>query len=282
MTTIEIDKVVRIALKEDLGSGDVTTASLIAPSIKTAAVIVMREPAVVCGVDFIKRTFLQLDNTLKITFAVKDGDIVEAGTAIASVCGNARGVLSGERVALNFLGRLSGIATVTRYFVDAVRGTRAVIMDTRKTAAGLRLLDRYAVGVGGGVNHRFDLGEMVLVKDNHRMLCGGHGSLANVVKVLRAKTAKLIEFEVDTLPELEDVLGNPPDIILLDNMPVEKLRKAVKMVGRLPVKLRPLLEASGGITINNVREVALTGVDRISIGALTHSVRCVDVSLDLS
>ncbi len=277
----QINKIVRLALKEDLGAGDVTTLALVPAGLAVEAVIVFREPAVVCGLEFVKRTFLSLDRSAVISFSVGDGKRVEAGSEVARIRGKARAVLSGERVALNFLGRLSGIATQTRFFVDAVHGTKALILDTRKTTAGLRRLDRYAVRLGGGANHRFDLGEMVLVKDNHRMLYGGCGTLASMVRELRAKTDKPIEVEVDTLEELADILREPPEMILLDNMSVKDLRRAVGMVLLLRGKKRPLLEASGGINTGNVRSVALTGIDRISIGALTHSTRSVDVSLEM-
>ncbi len=277
----KIDKIVRLALKEDCGAGDITTSLLVPAGLEVEASILVREPSVVCGLEFLKRTFLILDRTAEVSFLVAEGAKVKPGKVIAHIRGKARAILSGERVALNFLGRLSGIATLTRSFVDAVRGTKAVVLDTRKTTAGLRELDRYAVRVGGGVNHRFDLGEMVLVKDNHRILCGAYGSLAAMMMKLRTKTFKPIEVEVDTIDELEDVLHEPPEMVLLDNMPAEKLRKAVRLVACLSRGRRPLLEASGGINIHNVRAVAKTGVDRISIGALTHSARCVDVSLDL-
>lgn len=276
-----IAKFVRLALKEDLGAGDITTTALVPAGLVVEASIVMREPAIVCGLDFIKATFRQLDRKAVVSFTHADGARVKAGDEVARVRGKARAILSGERVALNFLGRLSGISTLTRLFADEVRGTKAVILDTRKTTAGMRGLDRYAVRMGGGINHRFDLGEMVLVKDNHRLLCGGCGELAGMVRDLREKTTRPIEVEVDTLMELEDVLREPPEMVLLDNMTVEQLRKAIKLVAAVPLRARPLLEASGGVNIRNVRSVALTGVDRISIGALTHSARCMDVSLEL-
>lgn len=277
----KIDKIVRLALKEDLGTGDITTSSLVPAGLRVEASILMRETSVVCGLDFVKRTFLALDRQADIVLLVPEGKKVKPGQVVARLKGKARAILSGERVALNFLGRLSGVATLTRTFVDAVRGTKAVILDTRKTTAGMRGLERYAVRLGGGANHRFDLGEMVLVKDNHRMLCGRFGSLAGMVRELRVKTDKPIEVEVDTLDELADVLREPPEMVLLDNMTPVNLRKAVMMVASLPKKQRPLLEASGGINVNNIAAIARTGVDRISIGALTHSARSVDVSLDM-
>ena len=241
-----------------------------------------RQRAVVCGLEIVQRIFCLLDKSVRVSCVVGDGVRVKPGQVLLRISGRARGILTGERVALNFLGRLSGIATVTRSFTDAVRGTKAVILDTRKTTPGLRHLERYAVRVGGGQNHRFDLGEMVLVKDNHRALsASADGGLAGMVRGLHHKTKKPVEVEVDTLKELEDVLRDPPGFVLLDNMSAVDLRKAVKMTALLPRARRPLLEASGGINLENVRAVAQTGVDRISIGALTHSAPCVDVSLEL-
>ncbi len=276
-----VQRVVQQALKEDQGAGDITTRLLVPEALQVKAVIVARESMVVCGLECVRQALVSLDRNMHLHFAVDEGAVVKAGTVLIQMKGNARAILTAERVALNFLGKLSGVASVTRSFVEAVRGTKAVILDTRKTTPGMRVLERHAVRTGGGANHRFDLSQMVLVKDNHRFLSAGQGSLAGIVSRLRRKTKKTIEVEVDTLAELAEVLIDPPEMILLDNMPAEILRKAVKMAGRLSQDQRPLLEASGGISIKNVRAVAMTGVDRISIGALTHSARCRDVSLEI-
>ncbi|MBF0594706.1 MAG: carboxylating nicotinate-nucleotide diphosphorylase [Candidatus Omnitrophica bacterium] len=276
-----IHRIVRLALKEDTGSGDITTNNLVPADLRVEAVIVAREPLVICGLDLAEKALLSLDKDMCIVRALQEGAVVKAGAEIVVIRGKARAVLTAERIVLNLLGRLSGIATFTRAFTDAVRGTKAVILDTRKTTPGLRTLERYAVRTGCGKNHRFDLSEMVLVKDNHRVLSGMHGSLADMVGHLRRRTKKPIEVEVDTLEELADVLDNPPEMILLDNMSISQLRSAVKRVASMPAGRRPLLEASGGINLKNVCAVAKTGVDRISIGALTHSARCMDVSMEV-
>jgi nicotinate-nucleotide pyrophosphorylase (carboxylating) len=275
------DVIVRRALKEDKGSGDITTRILVPSSVKVEAVIVAREPAIISGLAIVSKTFILQDRRIQVSFCVTEGSCVKPGQVLLRLNGRAQGILTAERVALNFLGRMSGVATLTRAYVDAVRGTGVVILDTRKTTPGLRYLDRCAVRAGGGKNHRFDLGAMVLIKDNHRMLSGHYGSLAGMIRKARAETRKPLEVEVDTLAELADVLNERPDMILLDNMPPVLLRKAVEMVSSHSWSRRPVLEASGGISLKNVRKIALSGVDRISIGALTHSARCTDVSLEI-
>jgi nicotinate-nucleotide pyrophosphorylase (carboxylating) len=278
---LNIDALIKNALKEDIGAGDITTRLLVPADRRVEAQIIVREPAVICGLDLVRRTFLAADRELRVDVLVDDSARVKAGQAVVCLRGRARGILTAERLALNWLGRLSGVSTLTRLFVDAVRGTRAVILDTRKTTPGFRSLERYAVCMGGAQNHRFDLGSMVLVKDNHRALSAGHCSLADMVKKLRGQTRRLIEVEVDTLAELDDVLREPPDMVLLDNMTPAELRKAVKRAALLPKARRPLLEASGGITLGNVAAAARAGVDRVSVGALTHSARCIDVSMEI-
>ena len=275
-----VKRIVREALREDIGAGDVTTAVVIPANARASADIIVREEAVICGVDVVREVFHAVDNKQVFRALCADGDLMSPGARIAHVSGPARGMLTAERVALNFLGRLSGIATLTRSFSDAVQGTGAVILDTRKTTPCLRALERAAVRAGGGMNHRFDLGSMVLVKDNHRVLAGMRMSLADMVRLIRRKTGKHVQVEVDTLEELADLLKCPPDMILLDNMSPAVMRQAVAMVRSLPQDKRPLLEASGGIGIKNIRAVALSGVDRISIGALTHSARSIDVSFE--
>lgn len=275
-----IASVVRTALTEDIGSGDITTDLLIKPVTQVQALILARQAGVVCGVPLLREVFRQIDPKVVVKPLRMDGEVFKSGAVIAIVSGKARSVLTGERVALNFLGRLSGIASLTRSFVDQVKGTRAVILDTRKTTPGLRPLERYAVAAGGGQNHRFNLADMVLVKDNHRFLDSAAGTLADMVRRLRAKTRLAIEVEVDTLEELQEVLPAKPDVILLDNMDAFMLQKAVRLTRKFGSP-RPLLEASGGINLINVRRAAKAGVDRISIGALTHSAPCVDFSLDI-
>ncbi len=273
---------VKVALKEDIGTGDITTNILIPLGHQSRAVILSKEPAVVCGMVFVKEVFRQLDLKLRVVLNKKDGDHVHAGEVLVSLHGRTRTILTGERVALNYLSYLSGIATRTSVFCDAVKPYPVSIMDTRKTTPGWRLIERYAVTCGGGVNHRFGLGHMVLIKDNHRAVCARGVSLADVVRQLHRKTDKKVEIEVDSLAELEDVLDAVPEMVLLDNMSLADLKKAVRLTrNRFPGKQRPLLEASGGINIKNVRQVAKTGVDRISVGALTHSRKAIDMSLEV-
>lgn len=275
-----ISALVRTALREDVGSGDITSRLVIPSAAAVEARIVSRSAAVVCGLEVAREVFRQVDSSIRVQVRVKEGDKVGAGTALVVLRGPARSVLTAERAALNFLSYLSGVASRTRQFCDAVRGYKAVILDTRKTTPGLRLPERYAVRCGGGQNHRDGLYDMVLIKDNHRFLSRKDETLDRTVLRVRARTQKKIEVEVDGLAELREVLPGQPDIVLLDNMSLRDMRKAVAMVGRLPAGARPLLEASGGITFKNVRNVAATGVDRISVGALTHSREAVDMSME--
>ena len=268
---------VQLALEEDLGEGDWTTQWTIPEAHRSRAVIVAKEPLVVAGTDCVRDVFRAVDPDLAVDIVVPDGARVEAGTILAGVRGRTRGLLVGERTALNFLGRLSGIATFTRRFVDAVAGTGVRILDTRKTTPGWRLLEKAAVRAGGGVNHRVGLHDMVLVKDNHADACGGAARAAKAA--MEANDQGLaVEVEVRTLEELEEVLPLRPDRLLLDNMTPETLRACVARVRRLGPE-RPETEASGNVSLANVRAVAETGVDLISIGALTHSAPCADVSL---
>jgi nicotinate-nucleotide pyrophosphorylase (carboxylating) len=270
-----IADVVSRALQEDLGlAGDITSAATIPADQVSEALIVAREPGVITGLCVARAVFRALDARTDFTEKVSDGDRVEAGTELARITGTTRALLSAERVALNFLGRLSGIATLTAHYVDAVAGTQARITCTRKTTPGLRALEKYAVRAGGGVNHRFGLFDGVLIKDNHVAAAGGIGPA-----VARARAAAghmmRIEVEVDTLAQLDEALALGVDAILLDNMSGEELREAVTRTGG-----RALLEASGGVSLQTVRAIAATGVDLISAGALTHSARCLDVALD--
>ncbi|MDP2954790.1 MAG: carboxylating nicotinate-nucleotide diphosphorylase [Longimicrobiales bacterium] len=271
---------IQLALEEDLGEGDWTTQWTVPEAHRSRAVILAKEPLVVAGTDCVRDTFRAVDSDLHVEIPCQDGSRVDAGTILVEVRGRTRSLLTGERTALNFLGQLSGIATLTRRFVDAVAGTGARIIDTRKTTPGLRLLEKAAVRSGGGSNHRVGLYDMVLVKDNHADACGGVARAARAAMDANDR-GLAVEVEVRTLEELEAVLPLSPDRILLDNMALETLRAAVARVRRLGVE-RPETEASGNVTLANVRAVAETGVDFISVGALTHSAPCADVSMRVS
>ena len=261
---------VRRALDEDLP--DITSEAIFAPTDKGMAQFVVKGSGILAGLTFAELTFATLDSSSVFEPRVKDGAAVEPGTVVAEVRATVIALLSGERTALNFMQRASGIATATRRYVDAVAGTSAAIHDTRKTVPGLRHLDKYAVAAGGGANHRHGLHDMFLVKNNH---IDRAGSITAAVERIRAtKKSQKIMVEVRNIAELEQALALKPDFILLDNMVPAEMRAAVQRVGgRVP------LEASGGITLDNVRRVAETGVDRISIGALTHSVAALDISM---
>ncbi|MEX0850773.1 MAG: carboxylating nicotinate-nucleotide diphosphorylase [Gaiellaceae bacterium] len=269
-----LERVVQAALAEDVGEGDVTTEATVDADAIGSAQLLVKEPGVVCGLAAAEAVFRALDPDLRFEAMVEEGTVVEHSAAVARVDGPERAILTGERTALNFLGRLSGIATLTRRYVDAVAGTGVAIIDTRKTTPGLRLLEKHAVACGGGQNHRFGLDDGVLVKDNHLR---ADSSVRVAVERLRAATDLPIEVECDTLAQVSEALAAAVDAILLDNMTPGELRAAVALA-----KGRARLEASGGITLENVRAVAETGVDEISIGALTHSARSLDVSLELT
>jgi nicotinate-nucleotide pyrophosphorylase (carboxylating) len=274
---VAVDTVERLAyaaLAEDVGEGDVTTDATIDADASGEAELVLREPGVVCGLDVAEAVFRALDAEVRFERLIEEGTLVGSATAVARVSGPLRAILTGERTALNFLGRLSGIATLTRRYVDAVAGTGAAILDTRKTTPGLRVLEKHAVAVGGGRNHRLGLDDGVLVKDNHLRAAG---SIREAVDRLRAATHLPVEVECDTLEQVSEALAAGADALLLDNMRVDELRQAVAVV-----RGRARLEASGGVTLDNVRAVAESGVDEISVGALTHSARSLDVSLELA
>lgn len=279
---------IKTALAEDVGSGDVTSQLLI-PADRTASLqFVAREDMVIGGSEVPALVYTQLDESIIACALVKDGDFITKGTIIAEVGGQARALLTGERVALNIMQRMSGVATLTRQYVQAIKGTKAVILDTRKTMPGMRLADKYAVRIGGGQNHRMRLDDMVLIKDNHLgMMIQDSGSriqdiVENTRKQLKARNLKPetripVVVECDTMAQVEEAIAAKPDHILLDNMSLDDLRAAVKMAaGKIP------LEASGGISLHNVRNVAETGVDFISVGAITHSARAVDIGLDIT
>jgi nicotinate-nucleotide pyrophosphorylase (carboxylating) len=267
------------ALEEDLGSGDVTTDLLVPRSATAAADLVARAPGVACGLDVARAAFLALDPDLAVELHARDGDSVSAGDRLLSVRGSARAILSAERVALNYVGRLSGIASLTRRFVDAVDGTGARIVDTRKTTPGLRRLEKYAVRCGGGHNHRFGLSDGFMLKDNHRAALAREGlALPDAVRAARSRMGHgvAVTIEVDEIGQIDEALDAGADTLLLDNMTPEELARAVRQVDG-----RARTEASGGITLDSVRAAAESGVDLISIGALTHSAPALDVALDI-
>ena len=270
-----VARAVADALAEDLGlAGDVTTSATVPPAARASAVLAARRSGVVAGLVLAEAAFRALDEEVTFTPRVADGSSVGPGAVLARVEGAARALLTAERVALNFLGRLSGVATLTRRYVDAVAGTRATIVDTRKTTPGLRAFEKYAVRCGGGRNHRSGLFDAILIKDNHIAAAGG---LAPAIERARAYAGHMIkiEVEVDTLVQLEEALRHAIDAVLLDNMRPAQLREAVGIVGG-----RVLTEASGGVDLDTVRAIAETGVDLISIGALTHSAPVLDLGLD--
>lgn len=274
LTTDALERAVLAALTEDVGAGDVTTEGTVDETAVGTAELVLREPGVVAGLRAAEIVFRALDEDVAFETLVDDGDIVESAPATAAVVsGSLRAILTGERTALNFLGRLSGVATLTRRYVDAVAGTGVAILDTRKTTPGLRALEKHAVACGGGRNHRFGLDDGVLVKDNHLRAAG---SIADAVDGLRGSTSMPLEVECDTLEQVAEALAADVDAILLDNMSLEGLWAAVALVDG-----RVRLEASGGVSLETVRAIAETGVDEISVGAVTHSARSLDVSLEL-
>jgi nicotinate-nucleotide pyrophosphorylase (carboxylating) len=272
-------RLIDLALEEDLGRGDVTTDAVVDGALAAVGQVVAREPVVVAGLEIAAEVFRRVDPALAIERLARDGELCPAGATLLRVQGAARGILRAERTALNFLQRLSGIATSTRAFVTAAAGTGARIADTRKTYPGARVLEKLAVRSGGGSNHRFDLGSGVLIKDNH---LAASGSLTEAVRRARAAAphSLRIEVEVDDLTQLEEAISAGADIVLLDNFSAAEVTEAVRRAaGATP---RPQLEVSGGVTLQRVRELAETGVDIISVGALTHSARAVDLSLDLT
>lgn len=274
-----IKPIVTRALEEDVGQGDITTESLIPLTQKGKAVILAKSRGVLAGIKIAEITFNQVDSTLFFERLIYDGMRMEPGDKIAIIKGKAASILRAERVALNFLQHLSGIATETAKYVEAVAGTEVKILDTRKTTPGLRMFEKYAVKMGGGHNHRQNLGEQVLIKDNHLEACYARGmTLKDVIRQARERTPITIpiEVEVETVREAKEAADSGADIILLDNMSVTEMKKAVKTI-----KGRSESEASGGITLQNVAKVAKTGVDYISVGALTHSVKALDISLEM-
>jgi len=267
------------ALAEDLNeAGDVTSIATVPADARCTAVIVAREPCVTAGIPLAVEVFLKCEPSLNFSGAVRDGEAVRAGAVLARIAGSARGVLAAERTALNLLQRLTGVATLTRRYADAVAGLPTLILDTRKTTPGLRAVEKYAVRCGGGANHRIGLYDRVLIKDNHRALLGREGeSLGAAVRRAHACYQSLeIEIEVESLDELKSALEGRPDWVLLDNMPLPLMRECVGLC-----RGRCRTEASGGISLETVRAVAETGVDAISVGRLTHSAVAADLSLEI-
>ncbi|HVS51772.1 MAG TPA: carboxylating nicotinate-nucleotide diphosphorylase [Opitutaceae bacterium] len=275
MLTPRTDHLIDLALDEDAGLGDVTSRAIFSARQRTRAFIEAKQELVVCGLDIAARVFARVEPALKVTLAARDGDRVKSGARVLHVAGPTAALLTAERTALNFLQRLSGIATQARRFADAVAGTGVRIVDTRKTTPGWRALEKYAVRCGGCFNHRASLGEHVLIKDNH---IAAAGSLARAVKLARAAAphGAKIEVEAKTLAEVKEALRAGAEVILLDNMPPATIRRAVALTAGAAV-----VEVSGGVTLATLRDYALPGVDVISIGALTHSAVAVDLSLTI-
>lgn len=272
---IWLDKIIGMALEEDLGVGDLTTDAIIDPGLRGRAVLETHEEILLAGIHVFSRVFKLLSREIEFEYHYEDGQLVPAGETICQLWGSMSAILMAERTALNFLQRMSGIATLTREYVLKAGSEKVRVLDTRKTAPVLRLIDKYAVTMGGGFNHRVGLFDGILIKDNH---IAAAGSIRNAVKLAKKKAPHTIkvEVEVEDLPGVEEAIEAGADAILLDNMPPDQMAEAVKIADK-----RVLLEASGGVNLQNISEIAGTGVDLISVGALTHSVRAVDISLEV-
>lgn len=270
-----LKKMVQAALDEDIGSGDVTTEATIPPDVTASAMLIAKEELILAGMEVAQTAFTLVDAALRFTAHYEDGDRVPQGGCVAGIAGRAASILRAERVALNFLQHLCGVATMTAAFVSRVVDLPVRILDTRKTIPGFRILEKYAVRMGGGSNHRMGLYDAVLIKENHIAAAGG---IEKAIRQVREKSPGItpIEVEVTTLAEVGEALGAGADVIMLDNMDYETMTTAVDRIGK-----RAAVEASGNVSLENVREVALTGVDRISVGALTHSARAMDISLKM-
>lgn len=270
-----IDKIIDSALEEDLGPGDITTEALVDLSVKGEARLIAKEEIILAGIGVFSRVFSRLDPEIVVETKYRDGEAVSNGEDIGIVKGSMRGILSGERTALNFLQRLSGIATLTRKYVERTDSSKVRVIDTRKTTPGLRILEKYAVRRGGGFNHRFGLFDGILIKDNHIAVAG---SIAKALARIKGRVPHTlrIEVEAEDIEGVEEAIGAGADAILLDNMSLKEMREAVSIAGG-----RVLLEASGGITLESIEEVSKTGIDLISVGAITHSARSVDISLEV-
>jgi len=274
MNMQKVRMIVKNALGEDLGTGDITTENVIKKYETSKAEIFFKEDGVLAGLPVAELVFKELDDEVEFSILKEEGETVKIGDKVAEISGRTQSILKGERLALNFLQRLSGIATNTRDHVKKIEGTGARVVDTRKTTPNLRILEKYAVRVGGGTNHRMGLYDAVLIKDNHIRSAGGVKEA--IEKVKTGHTVK-IEVEIESIDEIEEALEAGAHIIMLDNMEADEMREAVEIIGD-----RAIIEASGGITIENIRDVAETGVDMISVGALTHQIRSIDISLDLT
>lgn len=274
-----LDAIIKLALEEDNAAGDITTQALISQGRKARGYIIAKEPGIVGGLFLVHRIYRLLSKRVNVAVKAKEGDPIKEGQVLVTLSGEARAILAGERTVLNFLQRICGIATYTHKFVQQIRGFRTKILDTRKTVPGWRFLDKYAVKMGGGANHRLNLAESFLVKDNHKKIC----SLENIIRMMPElkKSKKVIEVEVETIDELNRVLKTRPTVIMLDNMPLKDIAQSVKIVRKLSAGQRPLLEVSGGVNLRNVRNIAKLKVDFISVGAITHSAPALDISLEI-
>ena len=277
----QIDRLIALALAEDVADGDATTLALAPEKATLSAVFSARENGVLAGIEVIQHLFTAIDPQVQLTPIINDGDYFNKGDKLAKISGPARSVLTGERLALNIMQHMCGVASETKKYVEAVKGTNAGIYDTRKTKPGHRAIEKMAVKLGGGMNHRQGLYDMILIKDNHLALAN-ISSPAEAVKIARNTSELEIMIEVDTLEQLANVLPEEPDYVLLDNMEPDILRKAVHMADEYAAKggKRPKLEASGGINFATVRAIAESGVERISVGAITHSAPALDIGLD--
>lgn len=272
---IQIEKIIEQALVEDIGTGDITTNSIIHPSLHAHGIIKTSENGIIAGLNIASLVFKKLDSKIDFQCTVNEGQEISIGEILVKIHGPAQAILKGERIALNFLQRMSGIATMTSQYCHEVKDYPIRIVDTRKTTPGLRILEKYAVRIGGASNHRFGLYDAILIKDNHIALAGGVKPAIQLAKKNASHTVK-IEIEVENLSQLKEVLEESVDIIMLDNMDLTTMRKAVEMS-----RGKVLLEASGGITLKTVRAIAQTGINLISVGSLTHSVKSLDISMEI-
>lgn len=279
----EIEQLIDMAIREDVGGGDVTTDSLVPEWLEARADFVVKEAGVVAGLVVAEQVYKKLNKKVSFECEVNDGAKLLPGRVIATVSGPARSILFGERVALNFLQRLSGIATLTAQYVEKIKDYKAKIYDTRKTTPGWRALEKYAVKMGGGMNHRMGLYDQILIKDNHLKALEAGQALSKGVRLAREKAPQwmLIEVEAKTLEEVEEALAARPDIIMLDNMSIGNIRRALEIINSARLEKAPIIEVSGGVTLENVEEIAETGPDWISVGALTHSAKALDIALDV-
>ncbi len=275
-----LNHLIHLALKEDIGKRDITTHILFDQNQRSLGKIIFKEEGILCGMGIVREIFKTLDPHVRIRQMFKDGHRIKKNTVIALIYGRTQSLLTAERVALNFLSRLSGIATLTHTFVQKIKPYPVQLLDTRKTSPGLRILEKYAVRCGGGRNHRENLEGMILIKDNHLRVLKKKKDIHDIIGDIRRRTTKPIEIEVEHLSQFQQILLARPDMILLDNMSPQEIRKAVYQKNRL-IGRKPILEVSGGINLKNIRNYAKTGVDRISIGALTHSVKAIDISLEI-